>query len=226
MHRHAFELEADLFKLGRQLLGQRLRKAELVGCQVQKGDTTGGNRIADVLQHQAAQLPVHIFHGIAFARARNLGVEQGRRCNTEAVVAKGPQAHGTKVGIADGDGLGCAPLLVDLLAGAEKVHITFEGGLKQLVPVLQVGQQWQGLRGELIGAGAEHIGHLAFIHKQRHLRFTHHQHRTILNFHVLHGVAPRQGSVGLFGPLNDINKLFLDEVHYSHGALLRWLVKQ
>ena len=75
MHRHAFELQADFGKFGRKLRRQRLRKGHLVGCQVQKWNIAAGNRIADVLQHQATQLTIHIFHAVALARARNFSME-------------------------------------------------------------------------------------------------------------------------------------------------------
>ena len=146
-------------------------------------------------------------------------MEQGRCGNAKAVVAKGAQAHGAKVGIADGDGLRCAPLLVDLLARAEEIHIALEGRGKQLVPVFQIGQKRQGLRAQLVGAGAKHIGHGALVDEQGHLRLAHHQHAAVLDFHVLHGKAPGQGAVLPFSPLDDVNKLFLEKVHQGHGAL-------
>jgi hypothetical protein len=61
----------------------------------------------------------------------------------KAVVAEGAQAHGAEVGIAHGDRLRRAPLLVDLLARAEEIDVALERGLEQLVPVLEVGEDGQ-----------------------------------------------------------------------------------
>ena len=220
LYRHAFELQADFFKLGCELLDQCLGKHQLVGRQIQKGHAAAGNRIADVLQHQAAQLAIYIGHRVSVACAGDFGVEQLGIGNAEVEVAKGAHAHRAKVCIADGDGLGRAPLLVDLLARAEEVHIALERRLKQLVPVFQVGQHRQGLRGELVGTRAKHVGHFAFVDEHRHLRLANDQLATVLDFHARHREAPGERAVALFGPLNNVNKLFLDEVHQSHGVLL------
>ena len=136
--------------------------------------------------------------------------------NAEGVVAERAQAHRTKVLVADRDGLGRAPLLVDLLARAEEVDVALEGGLEELVPVLQVGQHRQRLRGELVGAGAKHVGHLAFVHEDGHLRLAHHQRAAVLDFHARHGEAPGKRAVAVFRPLDDVNELLLDEVHQGH----------
>jgi hypothetical protein len=114
-------------------------------------------------------------------------------------------------------GCGRAPLLVHLLARAEEVHVALEGRLEQLVPVLQVGQHRQRLRGQLVRAGAEHVGHLALVDEQRHLRLAHHQLRAGLDLHVLHRIAPGQRAVAFFRPLQDVDELFLDEIHQRHG---------
>ena len=45
-----------------------------------------------------------------------------------------------------------APFAAGLHAGAEKIHVGLERRVEQLVPVQQVGEQRQGLRGELVGA--------------------------------------------------------------------------
>nr|WP_264567726.1 hypothetical protein [Rhodoferax antarcticus] len=71
-----------------------------------------------------------------------------------------------------------------------------------------------------MGAWAEHIGGFALVDKQRHLRFAHHQLPAVLDFHTGHRKAPGQRAVARLGPLNDVNKLLLDEVHQSHVALL------
>nr|WP_264567725.1 hypothetical protein [Rhodoferax antarcticus] len=126
LYRHAFELEADFLELGRQLPGQGLRKAQLVGRQVQKGNAAARHRVTDVLQHQATQLSVDVLHVITLARARDFGVKQLGVGHTVVVVAKSAQAHRAKVGVANGDGLRRAPFLIQLLARAEKVHVTFE----------------------------------------------------------------------------------------------------
>ncbi|MPM37640.1 hypothetical protein SDC9_84258 [bioreactor metagenome] len=219
LHRHAFELQADLLQRGRKVLAQRIGKHHLVGSQVEERHTAGRNRRADVLQDQTAQLAVQVVHRIGIARARDLGVEQLRVRHAVGVVAERAQAHHAEILVADGNGLRRAPLLVDLLARAEEVHIALEGRLEQLVPVLQVGQDGQRLRSQLVGAGHEHIGHLALVDEHRQLRLAHHQRAAVLDFHVAHGVAPRERSIVLLSPLNDVNKLFLDEVHECHETL-------
>ena len=139
--------------------------------------------------------------------------------HAKAVVAKSTQTHGAKVFVTNRNRLGRAPLLVGLLAGAEKVDIAFKRRLKQLVPVFEVRQHRNGLCGQLVHTGAKHVGYLAFIDKHRHLRLPHRQGRAVLNLQVGDRKAPGQRAVVIFSPLNDVDELFLDEVHKSHGAL-------
>ena len=220
LDRHAVQLQADFGELRRELGGEGLRKHELVRGQVQERNAAAGNGVADVLQHQAAQLTIDFGRAVAGARAGYFSVEQLGVVNAEVVITKGAQAHRAKVFVADGDGLGRTPLLVDLLARAEEIHLALERRLKQLVPVFQIGEHRQRLRGELVSARAKHIGRFAFVHKQRHLRFAHGERSAVLNLQIRHGEAPGQRSVRLFSPLNDVNKLLLDEVHQRHGKLL------
>ena len=173
LQRQAFELEPDLGKGRFQLAAQRGSKILLVGGQVQKRHTTGRYRVADVLQHQAAQLAVEVGRGVALARAGNFSVEQLGVDHAVGVVAKGAQAHGAEVLVTDRDGLGRAPFLVQLLARAEEIDIALERGLEQLVPVLQVSQDRNRLRRKPVHAGAELVGDLALVDEQRHLRFAH-----------------------------------------------------
>ena len=126
MHRHAIQFQTKLLKFGGQLCGECLRKHQLVGGQVQERNAAAGDGVADVLQHQAAQLAVQVNRAVTVARARDFGVKQLGVGHPKAVVAKGAQAHRTKVLVADGDRLRCAPLLIDLLARAEEVHVALE----------------------------------------------------------------------------------------------------
>ena len=135
-----------------------------------------------------------------------------------AVVAEGAQADGAEIGITDGDGLGRAPFLVDLLARAEEIHVALERRLEELVPVLQVSQHRQRLRGQLVQAGAEHVGDLAFVDEHRHLRLAHGERGAVLDLHLRHRETPGQRAVTVLRPLDDVYELFLDEVHQGHVA--------
>jgi hypothetical protein len=156
----------------------------------------------------------------ALQRAGKRGVEGLGVGQVEGVDAEGAQPHHAEILVADGDRVRRAPLAVDLLPRAEEIHVGLEGRLEQLVPVLQVGQHRQGLRGQLVHAGAEHVGHLAFIDEHRHLRFAHRQAGAVLDFHFGHGKAPGHGVAVILGPLDDVDELFLDEVHECHVCLL------
>jgi len=71
-----------------------------------------------------------------------------------------------------------------------------------------------------VAAGAEHVGHLAFVDEHRHLRLTHRQRAAVLDFAVRHREAPRQRSIVGLRPFDDIDELLLDEIHQGHGAVL------
>ena len=140
-------------------------------------------------------------------------MEQLGIAHAEGVVAKSAQTDRAKIFVSDGDGLRRAPLLVDLLACAEEIDIALERRLKQFVPVFEVSQHRQGLCRELVHPRAKHVGHLALVDEHRHLRFAHRERRTVLDFHFGHRKAPSQCAVIGFGPLDNVNELFLDEIH-------------
>jgi hypothetical protein len=185
LHRHRLELQAEFLEVGRSRALDRLGELDLVGGQIEEGDAALRHAVGDVLQHHAAQLALQVGHRVGLAGARDLGVEGLRIADAEGVVAEGAQAHRAEVLVADRDRLRGAPALVDLLARAEEVDVALERALEQLVPVLQVGQHRQGLRRQLVRAGAEHVGHLALVDEDGHLRFAHHELAAVLDFHVL-----------------------------------------
>jgi hypothetical protein len=53
-----------------------------------------------------------------------------------------------------------------------------------------------------------------------HLRVAHGQAGPVLDFHFRHRETPGQRAVAILGPLQDVDKLFLDEVHQRHESLL------
>ena len=226
MHRHAFELEAELLERRRGGVEQGLGELNLVRCEVEEGHAAARHGIGNVLQHQAAQLAVEVGHGVGVARARDLGVEQLGIGDAVAVVAEGAQAHGAEVLVADRHRLGRAPALVDLLARAEEVHVALERAFEEFVPVLQVGEHRQRGGDERVAAGAEHIGHLAFVDEHRQLRFAHREGAAVLDLAVLHREAPGQRAVARLRPFDDIDELFLDEIHQRHGVKLPRLTRK
>jgi hypothetical protein len=80
LHRHRLQLQAELGEfLGRRGRLQLLGELDLVGRQVQEGDAALRHRVADVLQHQAAQLAVQVFHGVAVSRVPEIAVWKSLR---------------------------------------------------------------------------------------------------------------------------------------------------
>ena len=222
LHRHAFELQADLGELrAPAAVVSASANSIWLAARSRNGMPLAAIALLMFCSTRPRSWPSRSGHACrcrGCPRSR-CGTAWGRRCGS--VVAEGAQAHGAEVLVADGDRLRRAPLLVDLLARAEEIDVALERGLEQLVPVLQVGEDRQGLRGELVHAGAEHVGHLALVDEHRHLRFAHGERGAVLDFHVRHREAPGQRAVAGLGPLDDVDELFLDEVHQGHGRCLR-----
>jgi hypothetical protein len=135
------------------------------------------------------------------------------------VVAEGAQAHGAEVLVADRHRLARAPLAVELLARAEEVDVALERALEQLVPVLQVGEDGQRLRRQLVHARAEDVGHLALVDEDGHLALAHGERGAVLDLIARHRVAPAEHAVAALGPLEDVDELLLDEIHQRHRVL-------
>jgi hypothetical protein len=193
----------------------------LVRGHVDEGHAGFAEDVRDVADDGVAQLAFELLRtAIALDGARQRGVEGLGVGQVEGVDAEGTQPHHAEILVADRDRIRRAPLAVDLLARGKKVDVGLEGRLEQLVPVLQVGQYRQGLRGQLVHAGAEDVGHRAFIDEHRHLRFAHRQAGAVLDFHFGHGKAPGHGVAVILGPLDDVDELFLDEIHECHVRLL------
>jgi hypothetical protein len=140
---------------------------------------------------------------VAVARAADLVEEDARIGDAVGVDAVAAQADRAELLVADGDGRGRAPLLVDLQAGGEEVDFGLEGGLEGLVPVHQIGEQGKIAGIEGVQAGAEDVGDLAFVDEGGHLRLAHGELAAVFYLHVPHGIAIGKDAVFRLIPLND-----------------------
>jgi hypothetical protein len=111
-------------------------------------------------------------------------------------------------------------VLVGLNARGEKIDVGLERRLERLVPVFQIRQDWQRLRGQRIQAGCECIRGFAFVNKKSELRIADRQLPAILNFAVLHGVSIGQNPVFRFHPVDYIDELLGDKIAETHKPLL------
>src|SRR5581483_2943036 len=103
------------------------------------------------------------------AGAAHLAIERLRISDVVGVNSETAQADSAEFFIADGDRVGCSPVLVDLQTSGEKVNVRLEGRLEGLIPVHQVRENGQSIRVQGVEAGSEHVGHTAVIHKDSHL---------------------------------------------------------
>ncbi len=144
---------------------------------------------------------------ITVARAADLVEEDARIGDAVGVDAVTAQPHRAELLVADGDGRGRAPLLVDLQARREEVDLGLEGRFEGLVPVHQVGEQRQIARVERVQAGAKDVGDLAFVDEGGHLRLAHGELAAVFYLQVAHGIAVGKNAVLRLIPLDDTDKL-------------------
>src|SRR5215471_11923709 len=64
----------------------------------------------------------------------------------------------------------------------------------------------------------EHISHAPLINEDGHLRVADRQFGAVHDLHVLHRESPRQHTLAAFGPLNDRDELFRNEVTQAHDS--------
>ena len=81
------------------------------------------------------------------------------------VDAEGAKPDDAEFFVADGDWVGGSPLSVQLLTGAKKVNFGLERRGKQLVPILQIGQQGQGFGVQGLKTWPKHVGQLPLVHQ-------------------------------------------------------------
>ena len=219
LHRELVQLQAVAGKGFRQLGFQLRAQLVLIRRHVDEGDAGLREQITHARHHHAAQLAVEVVHRVAFAAAGDFLVELGHIHQLVAIQAKCADLHHAEFLVADGDCLRRAPFAIQLQPGVEEIHIGLEGRFEQLVPVLQVGQQRQGLGVERVrAAGDEHIRHLALIDKQRQLAVAHRQLRAVLDLEILHRITAGEDAVLRVGPVDDVDKLLLDEIEQAHGG--------
>jgi hypothetical protein len=84
--------------------------------------------------------------------------------------------------------------------------------LERLVPVHEVGQEWQGVRVERVKPGAKHVRAAPLVDEHRHLRFAHGELAAVRDLHVLHRVTVGQSVVPILGPMDDFDELLADEI--------------
>ena len=167
--------------------------------------------MAKTLGHAAdngvAQLAFEVGGQVGVAGAADLLEEDARISDAIGVDAVTAQADRAELLVADGDGRGRAPLLVDLQARREEVDLGLEGRLEGLVPVHQIGEQGQVAGVERVQAGAEDVGDLAFVDEGGHLRLAHGELAAVFYLQVAHGIAIGKNAVIRFIPLNDSDEL-------------------
>ena len=213
LHSKGIERQPVAFEHRQQRLLHLDAQFGLVAGHVDERHTGFAEQIAHAGDHQIAQLPVEIVDRVGLARAGHFLVELRRIGELVRIDAEGAHAHHAEILVADGDRVRRAPLAVELQTGREEVDVGLEGRIEQLVPVLQVGQDRQRLRIQRIKPRSKDVGDLPFIDEDADLRIAHRQLRAVLDFKVLHRVAIRQHPVAFLGPVDDVDKLFLDEVH-------------
>ena len=90
--------------------------------------------------------------------------------------------------VANGDGVLRAPMLVSLQSGDKEVDVRLEGRLEGLVPVHDVGEDWERVCVQGIQARPKHVAESTFVHEYGHLRVAHGELAAILNIAILHGI--------------------------------------
>ena len=105
------------------------------------------------------------FSTIKIPRAADLAVKRFGLAQVIGVNAEAAQTHGAELLVANGDGVGRSPVLVGLNPRGEEVHVGFEGRLKGLVPVSQVGEDRQRMRGQGVQSRPKSVRDLALVHK-------------------------------------------------------------
>ena len=201
------------------MLGDLLAEFHLIRGHVQERDFALGKGVGHAADDGVAELAFDIGDVVLFLGAAELGVEGARIGDMPGIDAVRAQPDHAEVLVADGDRRGGAPALVGLDAAGEEIDVALERRLEHLVPVHEVGEERQRLGVEGVQTRPEDVGHLAFVDESGHLRFADGKLGAVLDFHVLHGVAPGENAVAGLRPVDDVYKLLLQEITKSHGVL-------
>jgi hypothetical protein len=203
-----FELLADFF-------GER----PLAGCHVEKGNLAICEGVGHFRDDGIAELTFEVGDAIEIAGAADLAVKNLCVGQVVGINAEASQANGAEFLVADGDGIGRAPVLIGLRTRGEKVDVGFERGLEGFVPVLEIGEDRQRLRVQGVEARTERVGDFSFVDEDCVLRVANGELAAVLDFAVLHGVAVGEDAVLGLSPVDDIDKLFGEEIAKAHGTL-------
>ena len=171
------ERKAQIGKSRLQLLGNFLGQLHLIRRHVQKRNVALRKCGGHAAQNGVTELAFEVSRAIDSARAAHLGMENARVADFVSVNAESAQPHRPELLVANGDGIGRAPVLIHLQARGEEIDVGLKGRLKQFVPVQQVGQKGESVRAKGIKARGEDVGNAPFIYEEGHLRLAHRQPR-------------------------------------------------
>src|SRR6202451_862290 len=125
---------------------------------------------------------------IDIARAADFRVEGLRIRDVVGINSEAAQANRTELFVANGDGIGRAPVLVGLNARREEVNIRLEGRLKLFVPIFEVRENRKRIGVERVKAGDQSLGDFPFVYEHSKLRIANRKLAAILDFAVLHRI--------------------------------------
>jgi len=199
--------ETQRGKVGLQGRHHGLTDFDLIGSHIKEGDTGLREGVRDVGHNHVAQLAFDFGGAIDIPGSGNLGMKSSRFGDVPRVDSETTQPHHAEILVADCDGLGGTPFLIGLSARGEEIDITLERRLEHFVPIAQVREDGKVLGVESVETRAENIGNLTFVDEGGHLALTHRELSTVLNLHVLHGIAVAQDAILRLDVLYYVNKL-------------------
>src|SRR6185437_8830896 len=139
---------------GRKLGSHQVGQPGLIRGHIQEVHGAAGKGCRHTPHDGVAQLPVKLAYAIRSARSAHVLVERFRVRYAVRVNAECAHPHGPKLLVANGNGSGSTPLLIDLQAAGEEVNVRLERRLEGLVPVHQVSKDRKGVRTERMQARA------------------------------------------------------------------------
>src|SRR6185369_17590156 len=126
------------------------------------------------------------------------------------------QPHDPEILVAHHHRIGRAPFIAGKKAGDDIVDVGLERRLEPVLPSFQIAEHGNVVGGQRILARPESIAELAEIDELRDLRFADDQLRAALDLLVLVRKAVRQRIARIVAPFDDVDELFLDEIHQRH----------
>jgi len=211
------DLQANFFKLGSKSGLDLAPELAIASREIDDGDSCLGDTFAEFRDDLVADVGLDLFDGELPIRPGDLLQELSGVAHPDGIGAKRPDSDHSEVGISHHHRVHRPPFQIRESLGVDEVDLGLERTIESVLPSLQSAEDGQVLGLKFVSARLEGIGDRTLGDKDRHLRLSNRELRSILDLIAVSLKAINHRVLGVVQPLDDVDEFAADLVPNAHS---------